>query len=293
MDDPFEDRARSLLTLAADTIPVAAGPSSVVRRPPVWPWLVAAAAVVLAAVVVPAALMGGGQEVAPQPDPVPSTVLVPQTLWMTEDQAREALREAGLDVEVRTQAQCELTGRVLGTRPRPGSAVALGRRITLTVAGLPVSGPSCPFRSADAVALGLLDLARFGTEDLRFAPEVEVYVDGRVTRRLDSTEAGVPQAWGAESPLSRLLDALDLAQGMNPAATPILDVRQDRNGRSNCVWDYDDPLAGELATVVRFEPLVDGQFLGCRDIRVYRDPSGRIAAVVSDERVSTVELFRG
>ena len=63
----LEERARALLTAAADTIDVAPGVASAVRRAPVWPWLAAAAAVVLIAVGLPILLSGADRGVPPRP----------------------------------------------------------------------------------------------------------------------------------------------------------------------------------------------------------------------------------
>ena len=145
MDDPFEDRARSLLLLAAETIPVSTAPVAVSPRRPVWPWLAAAAAVALIVVTVPL-LLNSDDSAQPAPTPTPTgAVTVPAMLWMTEGQARATLDEAGLEVgsvRVATAHPCDFPeNRVLESTPASGDVVAPGTGVEVVIS--PRAGRVC------------------------------------------------------------------------------------------------------------------------------------------------------
>ena len=97
--DEREDRARSLLEAAGQTITVEPVTVPHPRPRPVWPFLSGAGAVLILVIGLAVALTWDGTTtppVAPR-----SELRVPQTLWMTTDQARSTLQALGLRVEIR------------------------------------------------------------------------------------------------------------------------------------------------------------------------------------------------
>ena len=77
------------------------------------------------------------------PTPPPRRVEVPGLVGRTEAQARQALEQAGLGVDVReTRSPEPREGLVTAQEPPPGTAVEQGRRVTITV-GRP-QGPRPP-----------------------------------------------------------------------------------------------------------------------------------------------------
>ncbi len=280
LDPVLEDRARSLLTLAAETVPVTTLPVAHEPRRPVWPWLAAAAAVAVIAVGLPLLLGSPPRTPTPQP-PEPTTGTVPQTLWMTEEQAVATLEDAGYRVELSFPLTCEVEpGRVVNTDPTASESYAPGRAVLVRVARNPPTA-DCVYGNDDV--LGLLDLARFGTgDDLPFAPEVEVYVDGVLTRTLTADEARDPSAWGDPSPLTLLVHSL-VEESSAQWGMPIIATQHLAAGERGCGLPGDPPreLADRPSTLIWVQPelpeLVD--YFSCHRFRVYRDDAGRIDAV--------------
>lgn len=282
LDPVLEEHARTLLTLAAETVEP---PSLAITPPPhrpVWP-LVAAAAVVLLVAGVLAWRTSTTEQPAPAPDPV---LTVPQTRWMSEEQATRTLTEAGLRVEITTVpvGACDLRdNRVLRSRPAAGEHVAPGQSVRIRIAEASYArGPSCI--PIDGDAFGLLDLARFGTTDLAFADQVDVYVDGDLTRTLTHAEALDADAWGDPSPLTELVDHV-----------ADLGVRTTRDeGDQFACGDTDPPTAlrGRPSTILDLaaqQGRSDFVIGWCEWVRVYRDDQGRIDAVTVSGRADRAQ----
>jgi hypothetical protein len=279
LDPVLEDRARSLLTLAAETVPVTTLPVAPEPRRPVWPWLAAAAAVAVIAVGLPLLLGSPPRTPTPQP-PEPTTGTVPQTLWMTKEQAVATLEDAGYRVELTFPLTCEVEpGRVVNTDPAASESYAPGRAVLVRVARNPPNA-DCMYGNDDV--LGLLDLARFGTGDLPFASQVEVYVEGELTDTLTATEAADAAAWGSPSPLTALVEWV--GQVVPTPGTTSIGTLPDRGGQYACgAGDPPAALRDRPSTVVDVEvssPNVE-LLVECHWIRVYRDADGRIDVVTS------------
>ncbi|MGH3347685.1 MAG: PASTA domain-containing protein [Nocardioides sp.] len=275
----LEERARYLLQAAADTIDLGPGVESVVRRRPVWP-MVAAAAVVAALLVTLPFVLSGERDPEPAPPPGPATVQVPQTLYMTTEQATETLEAAGLEVTVRGPGvnECDLPeDRVVASKPAAGAAVAPGTTVRIDLPNDLAGAAFCIGPEGLEDAIGLLDLARFGTTELQFAPTVRIWVDGEVTQTLTFAEARDPDAWADPSPLTRLMTGLETSDRL---VTWI-----DRDPAQAC--GPEDPpaeLAGQEPTVIDPIGPVDGIF-GCSWVRVYR--SGDVLTGVVTDVTST------
>jgi PASTA domain len=293
--DEREDRARSLLEAAGQTITVE--PVTVLHpRPrPVWPILSGAAAVMILVIGLAVALAGDDRStppIAPR-----SELQVPQTLWMTTAQARSTLQGLGLRVAIRGESalndaaiECGLpTGRVQRSSPPPTSLVPPGAKVTLTVLGASQAsgGAFCvgPQRF-EQDALALLDFARFGEGGPEFAPSVDLWLDGELTRSLTAEEAADPAAWGDPSPLTRTLAALDnMMRANGKLVSPSVWTLIDRGDQYGC-GPNDPPAAlrGRRSTVVTIEPRVDGPLAQCHWVRVYRNESGQVDAVASADQ---------
>lgn len=293
--DEREDRARVLLEAAGQTITVE--PVGVLHpKPrPVWPVVSGVAAVLILVIGLTVALTRDGTStpvVAPQ-----SELRVPQTLWMTTDQARSTLEALGLRVEIRgdprvdgAAMECDLPlGRVLDSSPPATSLVLPGATVTLTVLGAsPASGNAyCvgPQRFEED-ALALLDFARFGEGGPEFAPSVDVWVDGELIRSLTADEAADPAAWGDPSPLTRMLAALDgMMQVNGKLVSPNFWSLIDQGDQYAC-GPHDPPaaLSERRSTVVMIEHHVDGPQTQCHWVRVYRNESGQVDAVTSADQ---------
>lgn len=289
MDD-LEDRARSLLEAAGQTIAVE--PIGVTRPKPraIWPILAGAAAVMVLVIGLAAALAWDDQS-APPATP-PSELRVPQTLWMTPDQARSTLEALGLAVEIRgdqdrqgAEMECGLPfGRVRDSWPAPTTAVLPGDTVTLTILGARQTGGSAycvgPHRFEEDV-LSLLDFARFGQDGPQFASSVQLWVDGELQKTLTALEAGDPAQWGDPSPLSRMLAALDLMSRedgklVSPSVWSMLDQGDQFGCGSN---DPPAALGGRKSTVVTIEHQSEGPVAQCHWVRVYRNQAGQVDAV--------------
>lgn len=294
--DEREGRARSLLEAAGQTITVE--PMAVVLHPkrrPVWPVVSGAVAVLMLVIGLTVTLTRGGTSTPPA---APRAELrVPQTLWMTTDQARSTLVALGLRVEIRgdrvgndVATECGLPfGRVRDSSPSPTAPVTPGATVTLTVLGAsPTSdGAFCagPERFEED-ALALLDLARFGEGGLEFAPSVSLWLDGELSRSLTAEQAADAAAWGDPSPLTRMLDAInDVRQLNDKLVSPTLWSRIDHGDQYAC-GPNDPPaaLSGRRSTLVSIEHQVDGLQFGCHWVRIYRNGSGEVDAVTSTDQ---------
>lgn len=286
IDPGLEERARSLLTAAAETVPVSAEPLPGAASRPVWPWLVGVAAVAVLLVGVPV-LLGTPPDRGPAPAPAPgSVVTVPQTLWMTEVQAREALGASGLapgTVRSLDEHGCDAPAtRVLASTPAAGRQVSVGSAVDLEISA--PRGMVCGADPGIEVVAALADLARFGTTTARFGDQVQVFVDGRLTRTLGRSNAGIAGAWGSPSPLTRLVAWLD-AEGSD-ATTHLATSVVDPGGKLHC-GPHDPPagLGRRVSTVVMFDHASRdvGIVPRCSWLRVYQDAEGRVVAVASVE----------
>lgn len=290
--DELEDRARSLLEAAGQTITVE--PVAVLHpKPrPVWPVVGGAAAVLVLIVGLAVALTRDDPSTPPATPP--SELRVPQTLWMTTDQARSTLEALGLQVGIRgdqgrdsAALECGLPfGRVSESSPAPTTVVLPGAKVTLTVLGAPQADGSAycvgPQRFEED-ALALLDFARFGEGGPEFAPSVDLWLDGKLTRSLTAEEAADPAAWGDPSPLTRMLAALDVMERVDGRlVSPSLWSMIDQGGQFAC-GPHDPPasLSPRKATVVTIEHQADGLQAQCHWVRVYRNESGQVDAVSS------------
>lgn len=293
--DEREDRARSLLEAAGQTITVEPVTVPHPRPRPVWPVLSGAAAVMILVIGLAVAL--SGDDTSTPPVAPRSELRVPQTLWMTTDQARSTLQALGLRVEVSgdpagndAAIECDLPlGRVRDSSPSPTSLVSPGATVTLTMLGVPQTsgGAFCvgPQRFEED-ALALLDFARFGEGGPEFASSVDLWLDGELTRSLTAEEAADPAAWGDPSPLTRMLAALDNMMRANgklvsPSVWSLID-----HGDQYACGPHDPPaaLSGRRSTVVTIEHHVDGQLGQCHWVRVYRNESGQVDAVTSADQ---------
>lgn len=272
----LEERARTLLKSAADTIDVPPGVAPFGQRRPVWPWLAAAAAVALVVVGLPVLLSGADRGVRPQPV-APTKVTVPQTYLMTTEQAEGTLRSAGLEVRLGTSGmnECELPeDRVVRSEPAAGTVVEPGTPIRIDRPG-GSEGGFCVTSRWDLV-VDLLDLARFGENRLDFAPTVRLWRRGDVTATLTAEQAATGE-WGERSPLDTLVAAVADTRPFGPVVTNRLDL----GGQFGCGPQDPPPgLTGRRSRLVMVGDRVDGQF-GCTWLRVYRDRSRAITDVVS------------
>lgn len=270
----LEERARTLLTVAADTVNVAPGAVPAVRRAPVWPWLAAAAAVALVAVGLPMLLSGPDRGVRPQPV-APTEVTVPQTYLMTTEQAEATLRTVGLEVRYGTSGmnECELPNdRVVRSEPAAGSVVAPGDAVRIDRPG--GSGVGFCVSSRWDLVTGLLDLARFGESDLEFAPEVRLWRGPRLVTTVTEDEATAGR-WGYGSALEVIA-----AAASDVSRTALITERLGISGGTfHCGGRVPSALAGRQSTPINVSNAVDGQF-GCAWLRVYR-VAGEITDVVA------------
>lgn len=282
LDPELERRAQALLMLAAESLPT----SQLTLAPPVrrrrWPLVAAAAAAVVVVVSGAIAWLAPGADHRSEPSPAPRTGLtVPQTRWMTTEQARHDLEESGLVVVTVPKETCAVEpGRVLRSSPAPGAPVERGGTIEVTVSRGPAAAWCAP---GPELALGLLDLARSGSTDLHFADRVQIYVDGERTRTLSAAEAVDPGSWGDPSPLSELVDRVaDLAT----------ESLEDSGHQYAC--GSDDPptaLRDRPSTILDLSPRSDRADVAggsCEWLRVYRDAAGRVDAVAVSGRAHRV-----
>lgn len=297
MDD-LEDRARELLEAAGRTVVVDPVAPELPRARPVWP-AVAAAVVVLVLAVTVMARWATGSDGSSSPA-APTEVTVPQTLWMTTDQARQVLEERGYLVAVRKTdgrrsrlTGCGLpAGRVMSSEPSASTELPSGATVTVTVLESDTSQaePYCPDPLGYDGALGLLDLARFGTSDLVFFPTVDLWVDGE-QRSVDGIDVS-SGAWGDPSPLTRLVDALDQVREAGGRMTsPQMSVRYDEGGQFACGDSDPAPqLTDRPSTLISVDPGLPAgtPAFGCHWVRIYADGDGRIYAVTASDEPRTV-----
>lgn len=156
---PASDRltdaqARSLLRAAGDTVEVRPAAVRLPPQPPPsrWAWVGVAAATVAVVAATSLAITGGIGGTGPSfdPSPTPEPPRVTATPWnsveLADDQvpsvfgyaaadARRLLREAGLQVNVSTEAACGAGDRALRTEPEVGTRFAPRDVVTLVVSG--------------------------------------------------------------------------------------------------------------------------------------------------------------
>lgn len=153
-DQLTDAQARSLLRAAGDTVEVSPAPVRLPPEPPRsrWGWAGVAAATVAVVAATSIAVSGqlGGVPPSfdPSPTPVPDRPIatpwnsieladdqVPSVFGYAAADARRLLQEAGLDVNVSTEAACGAGDRALRTEPGVGSRFASGDVVTLVVSG--------------------------------------------------------------------------------------------------------------------------------------------------------------
>lgn len=156
----LEDRARTLLQAAAETVDVSPAVEAAVPRRPVWPVLAAAAVVALLLVSV-ALIFTGDRDPEPAPPPSPTSVTVPQTLYMTTEQATRTLESAGLEVSYGSaEEECKnRLDRVIRSTPSAGATVDAGSTVAVD-RRLGGGEGICDQAPGFYESLSLLDLAR-------------------------------------------------------------------------------------------------------------------------------------
>lgn len=103
------------------------------RLPTIWPWLLAFLLLVLGGLAAVLLLSGDDDEDRPGSSTATTTIAVPVLVGMREDAARDRIREAGLEAEVRRRAGDRAEGVVLAQRPEAGTRLAEGGEVLITV----------------------------------------------------------------------------------------------------------------------------------------------------------------
>lgn len=205
-----EDEVRELLGRAAATIEVPPGRAVAAVTPGRPRWVVpAAAAAVVAIAVVAGAIAAERKGSAPEPAPPTVKTLIPVVGW-DATWARQALEDAGLEVQTEIQPVCGVTpGRVAATNPVAGTRVGPGATVTLAVTSNNIDG-LCVDAKSDSLLMDLMDLVANrepgvkrslpDPNQARFSNEVDLYLNGTHSV-LKGTEAHQSRIWGPDSAL--------------------------------------------------------------------------------------------
>jgi len=103
------------------------------RLPTLWPWLLAFLLLVLGGLAAVFLLSGDDDEDRPGSSTATTTIAVPVLVGLREDAARDRIREAGLEADVRRRAGDKAEGVVLAQRPEAGTRLAEGGEVLITV----------------------------------------------------------------------------------------------------------------------------------------------------------------